>query len=91
MCLWQREECNTAFATIHVGLLPGGAAMWGLSLGDGAALLVGVVLLVITGPVSHLLSPWLISSIMVGWVFGRVMLHHIDRSVESSPERETHA
>jgi hypothetical protein len=69
--------------------------MWGLGWRDAAALAVGAVLLVLhfalTGPLSHMLSPWLISSIMVGWVFGRVALHHIDRSVESSPERETHA
>jgi hypothetical protein len=68
--------------------------MWGLGWTDAAAIAAGGILLVIhfalTGPVSHLLSPWLISSIMVGWIFGKVALHQIDRSVEAPPEREPH-
>jgi hypothetical protein len=58
--------------------------MWGLKLSDLALLCAGVVLLALhfalTGVPSRLLSPWLISSIMVGWVFGRVALHRIERS-----------
>jgi hypothetical protein len=34
----------------------------------------------LSGLASHLLSPWLIAAIMVGWVFGRVALDRIERS-----------
>jgi hypothetical protein len=68
--------------------------MFGLGVKDAAALAVGAALLLLhfalSGPISHLLSPWLISSVMVGWVFGKIALHHIDRSVESPAGREPH-
>lgn len=34
----------------------------------------------LTGFASHLLSPWLISSILVGWIFGRIAIDRIERS-----------
>jgi hypothetical protein len=29
---------------------------------------------------SHLLSPWLIASVLVGWIFGRIAIDRIERS-----------
>lgn len=31
-------------------------------------------------PFSHFISPWLVGSIAVGWVFGRVAIERIERS-----------
>jgi len=40
----------------------------------------------LTGFPSHLLSPWLIGSIVTGWIFGRIALDRIERS---SNERQS--
>ena len=34
----------------------------------------------LSGLASHLLSPWLIGSVMAGWIFGRLALDRIERS-----------
>jgi uncharacterized membrane protein len=31
-------------------------------------------------PFGHMLSPWLIASIVAGWIFGRIALDRIERS-----------
>jgi hypothetical protein len=58
--------------------------MWGLGWGDLAVVLIGIALFALhfalTGFASHILSPWLIASIVFGWVFGRIALHRIERS-----------
>jgi hypothetical protein len=58
--------------------------MWGLGWRDLGIVCTGLVLLALhfalSGAPSRLLSPWLISSILVGWIFGRVALHRIERS-----------
>lgn len=51
---------------------------------DWLVIAVGLSLFVLhfaaTGVVSHMLSPWLIGSIVVGWVFARVALDRIEHS-----------
>jgi hypothetical protein len=58
--------------------------MWGLGWNDLGVVLLGTVLFglhfALTGFASHILSPWLIASIVAGWVFARIALYRIERS-----------
>ena len=58
--------------------------MRALGWSDLLVTVIGILLFALhfalTGFASHLLSPWLIASIVVGWVFGRVALDRIERS-----------
>ena len=51
---------------------------------DALVLCAGVFLFglhfALAGFASHLLSPWLIVSIMVGWIFARIAIDRIERS-----------
>lgn len=55
-----------------------------LGWSDALIVCVGVALFALhfalTGFASHLLSPWLIASIVAGWIFGRIALGRIERS-----------
>jgi hypothetical protein len=60
------------------------AHMWGLGWQDLILVLIGIILFALhfalTGFASHILSPWLIASIVAGWIFGRIALYRIERS-----------
>ena len=55
-----------------------------LGWSDALVVAVGVALFVLhfmlSGFASHILSPWLIASIVAGWLFARVALDRIERS-----------
>ena len=55
-----------------------------LGWSDALVVAVGVVLFVLhftlSGFASHILSPWLIASILAGWLFARIALDRIERS-----------
>ena len=77
------RDFNTVFARICGIKGPGERRMWGLGWKDLGVVCAGVALLALhfalTGAPSRLLSPWLICSILAGWIFGRVALHRIER------------
>jgi hypothetical protein len=60
------------------------AVIAGLSWRDLAVICVGAVFFLLhfalPPPFGHLISPWLVGSILVGWVAGRVAIDRIERS-----------
>lgn len=58
--------------------------MRALGWGDLLVVFLGIVFFALHfalgGLPSHLLSPWLIGSIVAGWIFGRIAIDRIERS-----------
>ena len=57
-----------------------GALGWSDVLVIGVGAVLFVLHFTLTGFPSHILSPWLIASILAGWVFARIALDRIERS-----------
>jgi hypothetical protein len=53
---------------------------WGDALVVGVGVFLFVLHFTLSGIASHLLSPWLIASILAGWLFARIALDRIERS-----------